>query len=71
MKEELSNEIKDKIVEIVNSASGMNIGTGLQYYLEEKINPILPTGYTYQFSFNMGGQTENIIKKDWKTVYSF
>jgi len=69
--DEISNEIKDKIVEIVNSADGMNIGTGLQVYLEERINPILPEGYTYCFSFNLGGQIENLIKKDWKIVYKF
>jgi len=53
--EKLTNEIKDKIVDIINSARGMNIGTGLQIYFEEEVNRILPSGYTYNFNFNMSG----------------
>ena len=68
---ELSNETKDKIVDIVNSAYGRNIGTSLQVDLEGKINSILPDGYQYFFTFNMSGGTKHEIYKGDKLEYEF
>jgi hypothetical protein len=50
-----------KIFEVINSASGATIGTGLEQYLEESITPILPEGIDYDFMFNMSGQIQHIF----------
>ena len=68
---ELSDEIKDKIVEIVNSKKMRSIGTALELELESEINSILPPDYHYTFSFNMSGGTENIITYKGQTYYRF
>ena len=60
----MSEEIKNKIVSIIDSKNGRNIGTGLQIDLEESIRQILPSGWTYDFYFNMSGDTEHIFYKD-------
>jgi len=52
----MTDEIKDKICNVINSCSGMNIGTGLQEKCEREINALLPNGYIYSLDFNMSGQ---------------
>jgi hypothetical protein len=47
---------------IVASTRGQTIGTGLQDFLESRINQILnPIGLSYCFEFNMGGYTEHVF----------
>ncbi len=68
---ELTDELKDKIVEIVNSKQMRSIGTALQNDLENEINSILPNDYEYHFNFNMGGGTEHIINYKSQSYYRF
>jgi len=68
---ELSNNIKDKIAEIINNCDGMIIGTGLKNKLEIDINNILPGEYKYEFSFNMIGETSHLILNDGNVLYRF
>lgn len=60
----MPEETLNKIINIINSKNGSNIGTGLQLDLEESINSILPLEWEYEFYFNMGGVTEHIFKKN-------
>lgn len=50
-----------KIIKIINSIVGWNIGTGLQRELEEKINAELPADMSYQFHFNMGAGVQHLF----------
>lgn len=64
----LDETTQQSICDIINSALGMNIGTGLQAYLEEKINGILPDGLTYYMEFDMSGSVSHHIKGGEETI---
>lgn len=51
--------VADEVVLVLNSASGRNIGTGLQMDLEESLSKVLPPEVGYKFEFNMSGETRN------------
>ena len=55
----MTEEIKQKIVDIINSHRGDNIGTGLKFDLEREINAILMSNWEYTMSFNMSGEVSH------------
>jgi len=71
MNKELEEEKIQEMINIIHSASGMNIGTQLKDYLDNEVNKILPNGFIYDCSFNMSGQVFHRVLYDNKLVYDF